>query len=155
VASVTCLTVQLSKLSSKDKNGTGTINGVRLVIVDDDPVIRQILRTITEDLGAEVLAEADNGQTAIEEAERHHPELMLLDVSMPVMGGLPATRYLHEHLPELNIIMVSQYSRKVYAEEALESGAKGYVVKACVASELESAVKIVLEGGTFVSSRLQ
>lgn len=137
-----------------EKDGTRTIHGCRLVIVDDDPIIRQILRTIAEELGAEVLAEADNGQTAIEQAERHHPQLMLLDVSMPVMGGLPATRYLHEHFPELDIIMVSQYSRKVYAEEAFESGAKGYVVKACVATELEPAVNTVLDGGTFVSSRL-
>ena len=83
---------------------------------------------LAEGLGGEVLAEADNGRSAIEEAERHHPELMLLDVSMPVMGGLPAARYLHEHLPDLSIIFVSQYSWKVYAEEALESGARGYVV---------------------------
>jgi DNA-binding NarL/FixJ family response regulator len=138
-------------LDTLHDNGTRPIDGVRLVIVDDDPIIRQMLRMIAENLGAEVLAEAENGRTAIEEAERHHPQLMLLDVSMPVMGGMPATRYLHEHFPELNIIMVSQYSRKIYAQEALESGARGYVVKACVATELEPAVKIVLDGGTYVS----
>ena len=136
-------------------NGSRPVNGVRLVIVDDDPLIRYMLRTIAEDLGAEVVAEADNGQTAIEQAERYHPQLMLLDVSMPVMGGLPATRYLHEHFPELSIILISQYSRKVYAEEALESGAKGYLVKGAVATELEFAVKTVLEGGIFVSPHLQ
>ena len=145
----------IDNLTTETTNGTGVIDGVRIVIVDDDPLIRQVLRDIAEGLGAEVLAEADNGQTAIEQAERHHPQLMLLDVSMPVMGGLPATRYLHEHFPELDIILISQYSRKVYAEEALESGAKGYLVKGCVATELESAVKAVLDGGTFVSPRLQ
>ena len=110
---------------------------------------------IAENLGAEVLAEADNGQTAIEEAERVHPQVMLLDVSMPVMGGLPCTRYLHEHLPELIVILISQHNRKVYAEEALESGARGYLLKGSLATELEPAVKAVLDGGTFVSPRLQ
>jgi DNA-binding NarL/FixJ family response regulator len=64
---------------------------------------------------------------------------------------LPATRYLHEHFPELNIILVSQYNGKVYAQEALECGARGYIVKGCVPSELEQAVDAVLHGGTFVS----
>jgi DNA-binding NarL/FixJ family response regulator len=127
------------------------MNGIGLVIADDDPTIRQIVRSLVEDLGAQVLAEADNGRAAIEQAERHHPELMLLDVSMPVMGGLPATRYLHEHFPELNIILVSQYNGKVYAEEALECGARGYIVKGCLPSELERALDAVRHGGTFVS----
>ena len=144
----------IEQLDRYEKNGSPAIEpieGVRLVIVDDDPIIRQALRLIAEELGAQVLAEADNGRSAIEEAERHHPQLMLLDVSMPVMGGLPATRYLHQHFPELDIIMISQHNRKVYAEEALESGARGYVVKASVATELESAVRTVLHGGTYVS----
>lgn len=132
-----------------------TIHGIRIVIVDDDPAIRQIIRSLVEHLGAEVLGEADNGRGAIEQAERHHPEVMLLDVSMPVMGGLPATRYLHEHLPELNIILVSQYNRRVYAEEALESGARGYLVKGCLPTELEQAVDVVMNGGTFVSPHVQ
>ena len=127
------------------------MNGLSLVIADDDPTMRQILREVVEDLGAEVLGEADNGRGAIEEAERHHPQVMLLDVSMPVMGGLPATRYLREHQPELSIILVSQYNHKVYADEALESGARGYIVKGCLATELQPAVEAVMHGGTFVS----
>ena len=130
------------------------MNGVRLVIADDDPAIRMILRSFVEDLGAEVLAEADNGRGAIEEAERHHPQVMLLDVSMPIMGGLPATRYLREHQPELSVILVSQYNRRVYADEAFECGARGYIVKGCLATELESAVDAVIHGGTFVSPHI-
>lgn len=127
---------------------------IGLIIVDDDPAIRQILRTLVEDLGAEVLAEADNGRSAIEQAERFHPQLMLLDVTMPVMGGFPVIRYLREHLPELGIILVSQHSEKVYAEEALEIGAKGYIVKGSLASELGPAMATVMEGGTFMSRSL-
>jgi DNA-binding NarL/FixJ family response regulator len=130
------------------------MSGVRLIIVDDDPSIRRMLRSLVENLGAEVLAEADNGRGAIEQAERYRPEVMLLDVSMPVMGGIPAAAYLHEHHPELNIILVSQYSHKVYAEEGLHAGAKAYVVKGSLVIEIEEAVAAVLNGGTFVSPRL-
>ena len=125
-----------------------------MIIVDDDPAIRDILRSLVEGLGADVLAEADNGRGAIEEAERHRPQLMLLDVSMPVMGGFPAVRYLREHIPELRIILVSQHNQKVYADEAMQLGAKGYVVKAAVATELGPAIHTVMNGGTFVSSRI-
>ena len=130
------------------------MSGVRLIIVDDDPCIRDALRSLAEDLGADVLAEADNGQGAITQAERHHPQLILLDVSMPVMGGFPAARYLREHIPDLLIILVSQHNQRVYADEALQIGAQGYIVKAAVATELGPAIRAVMEGGTFVSPRI-
>ncbi|MBV9083408.1 MAG: response regulator transcription factor [Acidobacteriaceae bacterium] len=125
-----------------------------VIIVDDDAAIREILRGIAERLGVDVLAEAENGRGAIEEAERHRPELMLMDVSMPVMGGLPATRYLCERLPEMRIILVSQYDHKLYVDQAMQLGARGYVLKAAAASELGPAMKIVMDGGTFVSPRV-
>jgi DNA-binding NarL/FixJ family response regulator len=131
------------------------MGGVRLMIVDDDPGIRQALRMLAKACGAEVLAEADNGRTAIEQAEIYRPEMMLLDVSMPVMGGFPAAKYLREHLPELQIILVSQYNQKAYAEEALEIGVRGYIVKSAAASELEPAIHAVLDGGTFVSPTIR
>jgi DNA-binding NarL/FixJ family response regulator len=128
--------------------------GVRLIIADDDARIRNALRTLADELGAEVVAEADNGRSAIEQAERHGAQVILLDVSMPIMGGFPAARYLRDHLPSLRVILVSQYNQRVYAEEALEVGAKGYIVKSAAASELEPALQTVMEGGTFVSARI-
>jgi DNA-binding NarL/FixJ family response regulator len=114
---------------------------IRLIIADDDPGIRDALRMIAQDLGAEIIAEADNGRAAIKEAELHHPQIMLLDASMPIMGGFPAAKYLHEHLPDLRVILVSQHNLKAYAEEALEIGAKGYLVKAAVVRELGLAIR--------------
>lgn len=130
------------------------MNGVRLIIVDDDASIRKTLFTLATDLGAEVVAEADNGRSAIEQATLHRPEIMLLDISMPIMGGFQATRYIRDHLPEIHVILVSQYSQSVYVEEAIAIGVRGYVVKAAVANELERAIKTVLGGETFVSSRI-
>ncbi len=130
------------------------MSGVRLVIVDDDSTIRKKLRVIVEAHGADVLAEAQDGRGGIDEAERLQPELILLDVSMPVMGGFSAARYLHEHMPQLRIILVSQYNQRVYAEEALQIGADGYVLKSAVASELSMAITTVMAGGTYISSRI-
>jgi len=128
---------------------------VRLIIVDDDAATRAVLRLLAEEMGAEVVAEADNGQTAIEQAVHHPAQLMLLDVSMPVMGGFLAARYLRAHLPQMQIIFMSQHSQKAYADQALELGAKGYLVKAGVAADLGPAIQKVLNGETFVSSRVE
>lgn len=125
---------------------------MRLIIVDDDQAIRQGLRTIAEALGAEVLAEADNGRAGIEQAERLRPELVLLDVSMPVMGGFPAARQLRSRWPDLRIIFISQHREWIYVEEALEIGANGYVWKQAAAAELDDAIQTVMSGGRFVSS---
>ena len=131
------------------------MSGVRLMIVDDDAGIREALRMLAKACGAEVLAEADNGRAAIEQAEICRPEMMLLDVSMPVMGGFRVAKYLRERLPELQIILVSQYNQKAYAEEALEFGVRGYIVKSAAASELAPAIHAVMDGGTFVSPSIR
>ena len=106
---------------------------------------------IAESLGAEVLAEAENGRAGIEQAERLRPELVLLDVSMPVMGGFAAARQLRARLPELRIIFISQHSERVYVEEALGIGVNGYIWKQEAATELGHAIEAVMSGGRFLS----
>jgi DNA-binding NarL/FixJ family response regulator len=131
------------------------MTGVRMVIVDDDPTMRAILRSLVEAFGADVLAEAGDGLSAIEQAELHHPQLILLDVSMPVMGGFAAARYLRAHEPDLHIVLISQYTQKVYAEEALQLGVRGYIYKAAAATELVPALCAVMNGGTYVSPNIR
>jgi DNA-binding NarL/FixJ family response regulator len=128
--------------------------GVRLIIVDDDPGIRYILRSIVEAFGAEVLGEAENGHQAVQQTQLHRPQLILLDISMPAMGGFPALKYLREHDPEVRILMVSEYSQKAYVREALRLGANGYIAKSNSASELGPAIQAVMEGRTFLSASL-
>jgi DNA-binding NarL/FixJ family response regulator len=102
-------------------------------------------------MGAEVVAEADSGQRAIEEVTKDGAELVLLDVSMPNMGGFTTARKLRELKPELKIILVSQYSDHVYAEEALHMGMNGHVLKRNAGRDLEEAFEAVQSGQTFVS----
>ena len=125
-----------------------------LVIADDDPAMREILHALIDSLGARVLAEADNGQSAIEEVQRVKPDILLLDVSMPVMSGFAAARFLREHEPQLLILIVSQYHERAYAQEALDMGISGYIMKASLASDLGPAIEAVLSGRKFVSARV-
>ena len=140
-----------SYIGLDERMGILILSHYRLIIVDDDPLIRSGLRTLVEALGMEVIGEADNGQSGIERAESLRPELILLDVSMPVMGGFAAARELRKLLPELRIIFVSQYNDPAFAEEALRMGAAGYVVKQSATTDLSDAVVAAMAGRTFVS----
>lgn len=121
------------------------------MIVDDDAGIRAGLRCIMESLGATIVGEADNGRSGVELAESLDPEVVLLDVSMPVMGGLAAARELRIRMPALHIILISQHRDRAYAEEALQIGVEGYVLKRAAFNELPKALNAITAGRTFVS----
>jgi DNA-binding NarL/FixJ family response regulator len=125
---------------------------LKTIIVDDDPAIREGLRGIVERLGAEVVAEAEDGRSAIERAKLCAPELILLDVSMPGMSGLAAARQLRQIMPDVPIIIISQHNNRVYAEEAMQSGAGAFVLKRSAVHDLAVAIPAVMAGRTFVSA---
>jgi DNA-binding NarL/FixJ family response regulator len=104
-----------------------------------------------ESLGATIVGEADNGRSGVELAESLDPEVVLLDVSMPVMGGLAAARELRIRMPALHIILISQHRDRAYAEEALQIGVEGYVLKRAAFNELPKALNAITAGRTFVS----
>ena len=131
-----------------------TLVDTSLLIVDDDANIRIKLREIVEREGIKVVGEADNGQKGLEEVARLSPAIVLLDVSMPVMGGFAAARRLRESHPHIHIIFLSQYSQKIYAEEAVKLGAAGYVLKSFAVKELPSAITAVHAGERFISERV-
>ena len=124
---------------------------MRLVIADDDAAIRQRLRELAESLGARIVAEVKNGYEAIDVCELLLPDLILLDVSMPGMGGFGAARRLRTSMPGVRIVFVSQYADPGYAEEALRIGAQAYVMKSAAATELQKAVAAMSAGECFVS----
>jgi DNA-binding NarL/FixJ family response regulator len=126
---------------------------MKILIADDDPAIRSMLRGIIENQGSEVVGEAGNGQEAIEASKRLRPDLILLDISMPVMGGFPAARYLEVNYPELPFMFVSQQRERSYLEAALNCGAKGFIVKSAAVTELPVALK-TFEAGRVYRSEL-
>ena len=94
---------------------------------------------------------AENGQAGVNAAESLRPDLVLLDVSMPLMGGFPAARLLNVSMPDVPIIFVTQHTDRFYVEEAFQCGAKGYVIKRAAVTELPSAINTVMKGQVFCS----
>lgn len=122
----------------------------RLLIVDDDSMIRKMLRVSIE-AEYEIVGEAENGLTAIQASDELKPDVVLLDVSMPVMDGFVAAKRLKAVQPHLHIIFVSQHFEPAYLEEAFQSGAEAYVLKSSAVRDLNTAIREVLAGRTFLS----
>jgi DNA-binding NarL/FixJ family response regulator len=125
----------------------------RLLIADDNEATRYMFKLLTEG-ECEVVGEVESGQEAIDAAEQLHPDVLVMDVSMPGMNGFQAARLLRERAPSLNIILASQHAQRAYADEAIGLGIKGYVLKAAAGTELSIAIREVLAGRVFRSPRV-
>lgn len=126
-----------------------------VVLADDHPVVRVGLRALIEDVqGLRVVGEAGDGLEAVEMVEELRPDVLVLDLMMPGLGGLEVIRRVRAISPGTRIVVLSLYSDEPYVVEALRSGACGYVVKEASASELVRAIQEVCDGRYFLSSQL-
>lgn len=130
------------------------VNRPRVLIADDHESMRYVIRLVVE-TEFDVVGEAANGREALDAAEHLQPDVVLLDINMPVMDGFEAARRLREALPESRIILVSDHATPVYADEGFRVGAHGYVAKGTVATKLCGAIRTVLKGGRFRSAEVQ
>jgi DNA-binding NarL/FixJ family response regulator len=125
---------------------------IRILLVDDHPIVRQGLRTLLEGrTGWEVVGEASDGVEAVEKAKDLNPDVMVLDVTMPRMNGLEACRLLRRQAPQLEILFVTQHDSPQMMREALDVGARGYVVKSNAARDLLEAVEAVSQHRVFTA----
>jgi CheY-like chemotaxis protein len=124
---------------------------VSIVIADDHGVLRAGLRTL---LGAEpdfkVVGEAASGEEALRVALERRPDIILLDVSMPGVGGLEATKMLKEKLPKTHVLILTVHEDETLLREAIRAGASGYIIKRAVESELIGAIHAVQRGELYV-----
>ncbi len=123
---------------------------MRLLIADDDSAIRAMIRHFLE--AYEIVGEAANGAEAVEAAERLQPDIILLDISMPVMSGFVAARRLKETMPYLPIIFLTHYADPAFIDEAFRLGANAYVLKRLAVHDLATAIERVSTGETFRSA---
>lgn len=127
----------------------------RLIVVEDFAPLRELICSILgQERGLQIIAEVSDGLEAVQKAEELKPDLILLDIELPTLDGLAAARQIRKLAPESKIIFVSQESSPAVVQEAFNLGARGYVAKTMVASDLLAAIKVVVEGRRFVSSGL-
>lgn len=128
---------------------------VRIVLADDHPVVLDGLVRILDRPELEVVGAVSNGQALVEAVREQAPHLVLVDISMPILGGVDAIRQLRklEHVPK--IIVLTMHSELVYAVEALRAGASGYLLKSSVGDELMVGIHAVLDGKTFITESLR
>lgn len=124
----------------------------RILIADDHRIVRQGVRTLLESqLGFTVAGEAADGAEAVEAAEELAPDLVLMDICMPRLSGIEATRRIVKPGVSTRVLMLTMLEVRSYVEEALRAGAMGYVVKSAPASELTSAIEAVRSGNSYLS----
>ncbi|MET9519644.1 response regulator transcription factor [Streptomyces sp. NPDC002994] len=129
-----------------------TVAHVRVVIADDEPLIRAGIRMIlTSDRAIEVVAEAANGREAVELARVHAPDVVLLDLQMPVMDGLTALAELGRAVPGARVIVLTTFGERENVLRALESGGAGFLLKDSAPAELIRAVRAAAAGDAYLS----
>src|SRR5215216_5278228 len=127
----------------------------RLLIADDHALVREGLRTmLSGEEGIEVIAEANDGQQALHACRELKPDLVLMDVRMPVMDGLEATKKIKQEMPKTSVMMVTMHENPDYLFEAVKAGAAGYVLKDASGERLLNAVRRTLEGESPLNQEL-
>lgn len=128
---------------------------MRVLVVDDFEAFRRfVCSTLSKNPELQVVGEASDGSEAVHKAEELQPDLIVLDIGLPTLNGFEVARRIRKLAPESKILFLSQESSTDVMQEALGSGALGYVVKANAGSELLAAVETVLQGKRFVGSGL-
>lgn len=125
---------------------------IAVLIADDEPLIRAGIRTVLESADdIEVVAEAENGRSAVTEALRHRVDVALIDIKMPVLDGLGALDELRRQLPAVRVVMLTSFGAEPNVLQAVHSGAAGFVLKNCAPDELIRAIRAAHAGDAYLS----
>jgi two-component system response regulator NreC len=128
---------------------------VSVILADDHKIMRAGLRSLLEKVAnVSVIAEAEDGRQAVKLATELCPDLVIMDISMPKLNGIEATRQIMAALPETKIIALSMHSDKRFLVEMFQAGASGYLLKDCAAEELEQAIKTVADRQFYLSPEI-
>jgi DNA-binding NarL/FixJ family response regulator len=122
----------------------------RVLIADDHSLVLAGIRKLVETEG-EVIGTVEDGRALVEEAQRLRPDIILLDISMPLLNGLDAARQLRKLVPESRLIFLTMHATPTYATEAFKVGAAGYLIKRSAASELKQAIQAVMHGQHYMT----
>ena len=128
---------------------------IRVVVADDHNLMREALcNKLDSKPDLEVIAQADNGLTAVDLCRKHIPDIILMDVSMPDLNGVEAARRVHDDDPNIKIIALSMHSDQKFVLDMLKAGASAYLLKACRFGELLHAIKVVVSGEIYLDQSI-
>jgi DNA-binding NarL/FixJ family response regulator len=128
---------------------------IRILLADDHAIVRQGLRALLSNVhDIEVVAEAEDGREALEKAERHKPDVIIMDFAMPGLNGLEGTRRIANHLPSAKVLVLTMHNNEEYILQCLKAGAAGYLLKDAIADELIEAVRTIMTHKRFISPSL-
>jgi DNA-binding NarL/FixJ family response regulator len=128
-----------------------TTNTIRVLLADDHELVRAGFRSLLGKLRYQVVAEASDGNEAVELIKLHKPDVVLMDIAMPRLNGLEATAQVTQQYPAVRVIMLSMHANAEYARQALRAGAVGYLLKDSREAELDIAIKAAAQGETYLS----
>lgn len=128
---------------------------IRIVITDDHQLFRVgIANLLSGSPQIEIVGQAENGQEAIEKAKLLKPDIVIMDLTLPVINGVDVTRILYNELPEVRVLVLSMHADKKYIKDALEAGAYGYLFKDCTYDQLLEAIHTVFQGKKYLSDKI-
>jgi DNA-binding NarL/FixJ family response regulator len=128
---------------------------IKIIISDDHQLFRDgIANLLSSSPQIEIVAQAENGQEAIEKAVLYKPDIIIMDISLPKINGVEATRILHNELPKTKVLVLTMHAEKNYIKEALEAGACGYLFKDCTYDQLIEAINTVYSGKKYLSNKI-
>jgi DNA-binding NarL/FixJ family response regulator len=125
---------------------------ITVILADDHAILRDGLRYLLEAAGdIQILSMASNGQEAVEQATLHCPDVIVMDISMPIMSGIEATKHICEVCSHTKVTILSMHHTAEYIQRALEAGAAGYLLKDSAGAELVTAIRAVNDGKRYIS----
>jgi two-component system response regulator NreC len=125
---------------------------IRILVADDHTLLRNGIRALLEDeQDIAIVGEAEDGREAVRLANQLKPNVVLMDIAMPLLNGLEATRQIKREHPEINVLVLTMYDHEEYFRQILEVGASGYIIKRAAANELVAAIRTVHQGEAVLS----
>src|SRR5438270_10215502 len=128
---------------------------ITVLLVEDHQIVREGFRLLLKhEPDIEVVGEAANGRQALQMARKFRPDVIVMDIAMPLLNGLEATRQIHLNFPQIKVLILSAYNDEAYVKQVIELGATGFLLKQTSSDNLATAIREVQKGNTFFSSAL-